>query len=174
MHVFHLIALICAAIATLCALLAVTGVNKGWLHDDFTDCGTIKCCSKRGPSNCVSLERLFSTVNDCNLDSGGKATLAICVINFVFSLAATIIIVLRFLGILQSKGLSILCAVWFIVSMILCIVAIGIYVGVYLGSCCPGSCSADGGYALVFDTIGIPFAIATFVVLFIRPAEGAK
>ena len=71
------------------------------------------------------------------------------------------IVLLRLLSILKSRyemilnchdlisrsGLSILAAVFFVFDFVLSIVAIGVYTGFYVGSCCPGSCSADGGYA---------------------------
>lgn len=81
MRVIHLIALIFAALTFLCAILAVSGVNKGWLGYGNTDCGTLKCCVG---GTCVSWDDFARVVTVCdNMATGGKVTLALVVINMV-------------------------------------------------------------------------------------------
>ena len=79
MRTFHLIALIFGALTTICALVALTGVNRGWLNGGGVDCGTIQCCAG---GQCVSMDLVFAGTG-CSLNSAGKAVEALSVIAFV-------------------------------------------------------------------------------------------
>lgn len=172
MRIIHLIALIFGALTFLCAIIAISGVNKGWFKAGF-DFGLIKVS---GGGQTVKLDDLCD-----GMGGGGKATLAIVAIALVvrflsfyltfnhkltrshtqLSFVGTIIILLRFLGVLESRGLSILAAVMFIFCLIAFVVAIGVYTGYFLDKCCRGGCSADGGYACTFLFFYLPSPLLT-------------